>query len=762
MKDMKKRIIALVLVVVMSVLSLASCSAGFDFAKEDLSKYADFNYAEFKNALAALEIEDGDFTANDEIRQAKVAKTVYEKIADAIVAATGEDEQKKSDVLGAGDVLYYVYYATDADGNVYFTADMKETAITASSTKADHVIKLGAIDVNDADENEIKKLIKENLIADADLAEYVYSMIEKNEIENNAKDELKELNPEATDEELKAAAAEAIKVKDGDKIVISYKRTFESTDAEGVTTTTTENAAYETVVVSADDAFTSKLIAEGTVANVDPSATVKVGESTSFKVTIGEVEYNYSDVKVLYRIDSEGKAISTFTYTFTEDKNVTPDNASATSKINLKNKELTYYVYPVYAIAAPAVEEIKASDVLEWAITGAKITADSFDAFEDEGYVYNDNGTTVTLPELVKQIVNIYDSEAEDNEFYAEGTELKKLFDEYLAAVEAGGDKPTDAQKDTINDAKEKYNDLQKSEAKKIYAKIDAAVKGEESASDAIVAEYSKDSFHTLKEAYDNEIIESVQAAVWALIEKSVKVNYYPEKMVKEYKKLIVDSYEYNYYKGALKSDGTHEAPFSEKYDTLNGYLISKDALNLSSEDKIDAAIEAQAKSYIEPIIKIFVVAKACEADAVAAMPGYIQQDIDAGAYEVDEHAYEETYGDAAAEKIEEAKANAEESKANAIEEATKFIIDKAYIRDYKKEIGNASYRQLVSDYGEYNLRASFQFNKLFYYLTSTNIEMNRDGDHMHTESKYVTVDGASYIDFRTVKYVIKAEAAAE
>ncbi len=757
MKDMKKRIIALVLVVVMSVLSLASCGS-FNFVKEDLSNYADFDYEAFKKALASIEITDGDFTTNEEIRQKKVLAVVYDKIADAIIAAADDDDKKESGTVGAGDVLYYVYYATDAEGNVYFYSEMKESAITASSTKAAHVIELGGIDVEDKDADEIKKLIKQNLVAHADLADYVYSMIIKTELEENAEADLKEENPEATEDEIEAAIADSTKVKDGDKIVISYTRTYTKVEDDGVETSVTESAVFEPIVVNAENPLSSKFIAENAVANIGGDA-VKVGESSTFEVEIEGVTYKYSDVKVLYKVESEGQAIATFNYTYTTDKNVTPDNcrSSSAEKVNLKDKELTYYVYPVYALSAPAADEIKGSDILEW-IAGNKITADYFEVLEDEGYVYEG----VKLTELVADLVSIYDAEEEDNKFYAEDTELKKAYDAYMDAVEEGGSSPTTAQKETIEDLKKVYNDLQKVEAKKIYAKVDAAVKGEETASAAIIEEYSEDTYHTLKETYDEIIIESVQEKVWELIESAVKVNYYPEKLVKEYKEHIYDTYEYEYYKGTASSDSTTGTTISnyDTYENLNAYIMKQ--LNISNEADIDANIEKQAKAYIEPIIKIYVVAKACEADAVKVMTTYIQQDIDAGAYEVDEHSYEETYGDAAAEKIEEAKEQAEENKADALKNAEMFLIDDAFIKNYKKEVGKAYYRQLVEEYGEINLRASFQFNNLFYYLTSTNIQMNDHGGQNHSESKYVEIDGVKYIDFRTVKYTIAAEADAE
>ena len=135
---------------------------------------------------------------------------------------------------------------------------------------------------------------------------------------------------------------------------------------------------------------------------------------------------------------------------------------------------------------------------------------------------------------------------------------------------------------------------------------------------------------------------------------------------------------------------------------------------------------------------------------------GYVELDIKGGAYNINEEAYREAYGDAADKKIEEAKKTAEENIQAARDEAGVFLIDDAFMKSYKKEIGRAYYNDLIEEYGEINLRAGFQFNKLFYYLTCTNIQLNEDGDH--TESSYKEVDGVKYIDFRTVEYKICAE----
>ena len=168
---MKTRIVALILTVVMSLLALTSCGS-FNFAKEDLTSYATFDYEAFKAALAKIEIEDGDFTTDEATREKLVQSKIYTTIADKIVAATYEADRKTEGTLGKGDVLYFVYYAVDADGNLYFTSEMKEASITASSTKANHVIKLG--DVNEKADLQLK--LKEALEEVTELKDYIYDM----------------------------------------------------------------------------------------------------------------------------------------------------------------------------------------------------------------------------------------------------------------------------------------------------------------------------------------------------------------------------------------------------------------------------------------------------------------------------------------------------------------------------------------------------------------------------------------------------------
>ena len=732
---MKKRIVALILTVVMSLLTLASCGS-FDFVEEDLTAYASFDAAKFMEDLKKLEIEDGEFTTNEATREKILAATVYNAIVDKLLAQRDEDDRKTEGKLGAGDVLYFVYYATDADGNMFFGSDMNESSITASSTKGNHVVRLD--DYLEGEDDEFLKLVADAVNkADLDIKDYVYSMLSKTELETEAVDALKETKPDATDDEIKNAKAEAIKVKVGKKYYISYTVTHEETNEEGVTTKVTEKVAYELVTLTTDNEFTKQIL-DAVTANVGGTVAPKAPITVKKTVDDKEVTYDYSEVKILWEVDGEVNPMVTFEYTpYDTKKEVTPDSLYASGKkIDLKDKALTYHICPVYFLEAPAFEAITGADVLYY-INGSSLSDTSYEAFEDvEG-----------LEDLLKDVKSVFATTEKDNKFYAEGTELAKLLKAYN---DVGGTNPTTEQKADNTKAKEALTEGQNAELKKVVEKIAALTVDGKTLATLVLDEYKDNTKHSLKESYDSDIVSKVRQEVLDLIYESVKLNgQYPEKLLKEYVDHLYESYEYTYYTGDFDKTTSNV----KKYATLNDYLVA--TLKVSGVDKIGEAIEKEAKEAIDPIIKIYVVAKAIEKYAVADMPGYIQADIDAGVYEINEEEYRDYYGDKADKKIAEAKENAEENKKAALEEATMFLIDDAYMRRYKREVGSAFYRQQIDAYGEINLRAALQFNKIFYYLTCTEIDMNDDEGHV--EIQY-TKDDNVRLDFRTVDYTIKVE----
>ncbi len=708
MKDMKQRIIALTLVVVMALLSLVSCGGSFSFADEDLSAYADFDYDAFMDALQKLKIEDGDYTTDPEIRKQKELNKIYDEIVAAIVKNSFESDRKTEGKVEEGDVLYFIYYAVDEKtGNVYYTSEMRETSITATNTKDKHVINLG----NVSEDNEFLTKIKENL-ADVNL-EDTYKVLTAADIKAAAEAAAKEEKADATADELKEAVNKALKVQHGQTVVISYERTFESKNDKDETVKTTEVANYVTVTLDSEttDPLLAKFFEEKAVALVGDTLSVYDAENdknvTSFDITIDDVKYTYSKVKVLWVVENEGTPIATFKYTpYDSTQKVTPDNL-ASDKEDLKDVELTYYVYPAYALTAPAPTEITALDLLV-NLYGKNLVKTSFEIFEDDEYKNGDK----KISELVDEIKKIYNTK--DTGYYAEGTELKKLYDATVANS-----------KDT--EAAEALTKAQNAKAKEIFEKICEAKKGDDTAAAAIVEEKRESVGHTLKEAYDSEIVKKVQTEIWELINESVKIKDYPQEVVEEFYEILYESYENDYYTGAYNSSISNY----KKYDTLNAFLMAK--LEVKSANEIEGALIKEAKEYIDPILKIFVVAQACAKNGAGEkVKQYINDDIADGLYDDDE-------------SIESAR-----------EESQIFLVGDDYMKYYKKTVGRVNYRQMIEDNGETNLRTAIQFNKLFYYLAGANLVMNEeDGDHAHAEYEYVTIDGVQYISFKTVKYTI-------
>ena len=63
---MKKRIISLILVVALAFLTLTGCA--YNYAKDDMSKYATLDTEAFYNALQALSFTEGDFGPDEAAR----------------------------------------------------------------------------------------------------------------------------------------------------------------------------------------------------------------------------------------------------------------------------------------------------------------------------------------------------------------------------------------------------------------------------------------------------------------------------------------------------------------------------------------------------------------------------------------------------------------------------------------------------------------------------------------------------------------------
>lgn len=285
MTKMKKRIIASMLAVVMLVLALVGCGA-YDFTEENLDAYVTFNYDALIDGLGKIEIEDGDYTGDPEIRKQKIEEEIFAAISKTVVndATTLESDKLEAGKVGARDMVYFCYYATDPAGNIYYYSNMKESTITSSSTKAKHVVDLGDVDEEDGFLSRVAAAIK-----DYDFGangENAYSMLTALDLDDT-------------------------KVKAGQTVVVSYSLTWNTykTDENGVVEkdeagnpvikeTIKKEAAYERIVVAETSEsevgkYLASLIADG-------KSVVKVGS------TVQKAEK-----------DSEGKDILSSTHKIT-------------------------------------------------------------------------------------------------------------------------------------------------------------------------------------------------------------------------------------------------------------------------------------------------------------------------------------------------------------------------------------------------------------------------------------------------------------
>lgn len=743
---MKKRIIALILVVVMSLLAFAGCAKSVDFV-EDIGSYAKFkDGVDFKAALQALEIEDGDFTNSEAKRVETIKTSIYNSVVSGILNSNAEHKTEGN--VDGGDVLYFVYYAVDKDNNVFYYSNMNE----ATAENKGHVIKLGdSISEDDKFMTALQNALLAEDMKDKDVKDYIYDMYTATEIkdankadankaateycEQNHKDDTAhkdkdgktaaQLKEECIQDKVDELLTEDLKLEAGKKYVIMYTRS-KNTAEGGVIN---EAAKYEEITLDSTNEF-HKILLENAILNelvkVDNKETTDNTTDKTGDIKVGD--YTYKNVKVLWEVKPVEHFVSVTIKPFGASTAISPDsvyNASASGSTNTvsldKDSELTYYVYPVYYVDAPAVEEINGEHILKY-IVGSNISENSYDAFKDATYVDEETNTTKPVSELVTKIKEVFDTKNETH--YANGTDLNLLLKAYDKAVAAGNS--TTEQKNAIADAKAALLAKQIETITPFVVALNAATTDENGKS-AIYDEEYENKEHTLVKTYNQTIVENVQKAVWTLIQDSVEVTKYPEKALKEYYKMIYDDYEFQFYHGDTNGKANVDA-----YGTLTNYLIK--TLKVADESKIEDAITAQAQAKLKLIIQIYYVASVFEAEALANIPGYVEADIAAGAYEKDE------------------------DKESARKEAKLFYVDNDYMKHLKKEVGRRFYKDLISQYGELTIRASHQFNKIFYYLTCTELVSHNDGDHAHTEVKATLTGDVWSVNFRNVKYVIKAE----
>ena len=805
---MKKRIISAILVIVMSVMALASCAPAFNFV-EDSKSYVTFNYDKLIEELAKIEIEDGDFTTNEDTRKEKVEEDIFSAIATAVIKNALDSDKKDTGKIGSKDVVYYCYYATDDAGNVFYFSNMKEASITASSTKADHVIELGSYDKDD----ELKSAIAEALLGGDGFdfgaeGQNGYDML---------------LSSDYTSENLADRRVEL-----GDTIVISYKREYKFktykkneagtsyVDKDGKDTTdptkyvdeaektVSEICTFQLVKgisIDSEDILV-KFIAEGLKTDADnkadddttndtPKFTVNVGSQVTKKegnTTVKEfqidgilgkdgkidrnddIEYTYSNVKIEFAVDSFGTPLEV-EYTVADDKDneVNPDSLrvdNTSGKVNLKGKTLKYYVFPVYYLSIP--ETVTAADILQH-VVAKNVTATYFDVFKDD--YKNGDKTVADLVDEIKALFNEeYETGSNASETHKNLSALKKAVTDAEKVVKDADDKALQEDKDKVTEATNKYKLAQREAIRAAVDALAAAKLGDKTLADEVVTEHKKDTYDKLKEEYETYITEEIEKKVYDLIfenDEICKINdgiTYPEKLLKEFKEHLYESYEYEFYNGSYTTSSTNkESNYKHYKGDLQAYLYvatgaeEKYGKTVSNKKTaIENAITDEAKEAIDPLLKLYTVAAVFDTKGVSAkLVEYVDADILAGAYLARYEDNDALTAKQNKEAKESAEKTAKQNEEDAKENAGNFLITDEVFKEYKKSIGSSAYRSYKEQYGEINIRASLQFNRLFYYLTCTDLVDNTEENK--TDIKYVVVEEGKdpVISFRTIKYTI-------
>lgn len=603
---MKRRIIGLLLVVVMMTLTLAGC--GFSFAKEDMTKYAEFDKDAFLAALEDLEIAetgDGAFTTDEDTRELKVWDKIYKALAKAVDA----DQKITEGKPGEHDVVYYVYYCTGVkDGVTYtFYADkMKESGATS--------IQLGL-----SDHSELNTKIANAFAALSNVDGYIYKTTTTG-------------NTEA-----------------GDVVYLSYTRKYSVPAAEG---DGTENKKEEYKYVKLElgnkngASFIDKLVDKeiNKEFDLDAAVTEKIGGA--------DVQVTYEDVKIHWVVD-EGVGLE-IKHTPTSSTKVTPaepysavENDKTVTTIDLKDMELTYYVYPVYY---KEVAEFNATTVLT-DIFGKNLSSSSLPMFSKPEY-------KPLISDLATLLDELSDLEGELDKREATLKTKTETYEEKQKVVDEAGENATEAQKDARDDAKEametaetkvkekkaevdKKNTAVNNKIRDIFA-VDKDTDGEDDldAQGNIEKEYWDNTYKSLETAYNNYIKYALATEIYNLIEE-IKVTSLPEKAVNDAYDALMDSYKETFYTGTNDKNESH---YSAHKGDFKEFLIEE--TGASDYKGAKDAVRKEAEDAVKPMVQIYAAAQALDSDDAEGKILYTDKEYNENIKNTNLGTYEDFYGE--------------------------------------------------------------------------------------------------------------------
>ena len=685
---MKKRIISTILVVVMLTLTLVGC--GYDFTKKDMAENAAFkdgmSAEAFKAALMSLTVEDAAFGNATETnkRNGKINDYAY-KILEGLVKTTDTTLQLKEGDLDANDILYYSYYAeyekvTKVEGQ----EDTTETIVVYPSkmTGTPASIKLGY-------SNETTTAKKDQAIRDAVAAAMTEGSL-------NFADYAYKTNSDSTKLIYDYVNADADKQV---VVFVTYTETVKVVENE-VSKDQTKTYKYMPLLLDLGENASNEFLAaallatqnksetdstqvgkyklntkidsiindNGTAAPDAPAEDADADTKAAYETAKAEAEKDdvkYTDITVNFAIESDiTKCIEVET---TAEKDITGVDVNEGSNITIpKDAKVTYYIFPVYYFE---VKDLTAENIITTDELTKDFAADNklaeflktvtekadgedkslMESFKEALKSYNEAKTAFesadkALNEETKGAKDTYQTKL-DAAIKAEKDRLQALADaetdetkkaEYLAQKDAvtadsdviKNDTTVSAAKKVLDDAQKAYDEANVklngdntqtpptvgAEEKKNTALNTLLTKLGEDGANKVVENYNKAVYDKLVEEYENEMTTHIGQAVWKLMKDSVKVNNLPEKAVKDAYTRIYEGYEYKFYTGTHSASNSSNYSYYSKNGGFKQYLIDN-TVGTGKGDFDDAKdyIMAEAEEYVSEIVVIYYIAEAMD-----------------------------------------------------------------------------------------------------------------------------------------------------
>ena len=644
---MKKRIISLILVVVMSLLTLSGCA--YKYEDDDMTNYATFDAEKFLKALGALDIEDGDFGTDEEQRWLKVEDAIRSTLASKTADKTVHVNEGK---VGKYDILYYSYFYTVTVGE----GEEAETFFfdTSKLTEASSNVQFG---LSSNKEGTLAGEIEQALAGKFEFVKDNSETADKNEANYYITSKPTKVEP-----------------KEGKYLVVNVTYEVATEDAEGKTNPVKHTNEMISVPYMAEGTeaktFAEQLFGKE-VNKALETITVKIDDTKSEIYT--NVKINFvtniadSDLEPIVIGDDEGETIKyEMKSSDKEDTSVTDAYGNKTTAGALNGKNMVYYVLPVYYVD---VEEELTVETLLYKVFGENLSSSSLEMFGANSNYKNGEDKISALVDALKTKIKEYNT-AEKAKTTAETTYTSKLsalktaitgegaadkkaqlenlaktaLEKYEAKQNATGDAATTAKNeydaaykaltDYLNGTEIGATEKEKTEFKSAYdtklttaEKLVEADKARTEAKDKvlgclpskevmareIVQAYKDSQYDSLDSAYRTEVTEAVADKIIHLAKECIKyTGKYPEKALKDAIKRVENELKSDFYTGNYSGtdttlkDKTNYVAFDGSYTK---YVVSVAELGLKSDatkDDINNAIRAKAEKAVQDVILVY------------------------------------------------------------------------------------------------------------------------------------------------------------